>query len=160
MTKQETYDYLDSKGIKYEIQNHKAVFTMAESKLVEHPHPEADAKNLFLRDDKKHRYYMITVKGEKKVDLNEFRKDNGTRRLSFASPEDMFEILRLTPGSVTPLGLLEDSELKVIYYLDSELAGGLVAVHPNDNTATVFMQSSDLISLIQAHGNQTGIIKL
>ena len=62
MNKEETYAFLDSKGISYEITEHKAVYNMAELADVELPHPEANAKNLFVRDDKKRQYYLITVK--------------------------------------------------------------------------------------------------
>ena len=88
MTKQETYDFLDAKNIEYEITEHKAVFSMDEVCDVVLPHPECDAKNLFVRDDKKRGYFLITVKGNKRVDLKEFRKVHGTRPLSFASAEE------------------------------------------------------------------------
>ena len=57
------------------------------------PHPEVDAKNLFVRDDKKRNYYLLTIKSNKRVNLKQFREENGTRRLSFASPQDLKEKL-------------------------------------------------------------------
>lgn len=72
-------------GIWHEITEHKAVYNMAELTDVALPYPEADAKNLFVRDDKKRNYYLITVRGDKRVDLKEFRHKYGTRALSFAS---------------------------------------------------------------------------
>ena len=89
MTKQKAYDFLNAKNIEYEITGHKAVFSMDEICDVVLPHPECDAKNLFVRDDKKREYFLITVKGNKRVDLKEFRKVHGTRPLSFASAEDL-----------------------------------------------------------------------
>ncbi len=156
MNKQETYAFLDSRGIKYEVTEHPAVFNMAEMAQIELPHPEADAKNLFLRDDKRLNYYLITVRGDKRVDVKKFRRDNGTRPLTFASPEELSAILSLTPGSVTPLGLLNDGERRVKLYIDSDLfsASGLVGVHPNDNTATVWMKTDDLERLVREHGNE------
>lgn len=126
------------------------------------PYPEYDAKNLFVRDDKKRNYYLITVKGNKKVDLKEFRKNNNTRPLSFASENDLMTILNLIPGSVTPLGLLNDQELKVSFYLDKEFLTGkeIIGVHPNDNTATIWLKVEDLINLIKDHGNEVTIINL
>ena len=156
MNKQETYAFLDSRGINYEVTEHPAVFNMAEMAQIELPHPEADAKNLFLRDDKRLNYYLITVRGDKRVDMKKFRRDNGTRPLTFASPEELSAILSLTPGSVTPLGLLNDGERRVKLYIDSDLfsASGLVGVHPNDNTATVWMKTDDLERLVREHGNE------
>lgn len=156
MDKNEIYDLLNAQGIKYELINHKAVYNMAEMSEVELPHPEADAKNLFVRDDKKRNYYLITVRGSKRVDLNEFRQNYGTRRLSFASDADLLAYLGLTPGSVTPLGLLNDADCKVQLFIDEELLvpDALIGVHPNDNTATIFLKTADLLKLIAAHGNK------
>ena len=119
MNKNETLHYLDQLGIKYEIVEHPAVYNMAEMEQIELPHPEADAKNLFVRDDKKRNYYLLTIKGDKRVNLQQFREENGTRRLSFASPKDLKEKLSLEPGSVTALGLLNDSHHEIPFYLDS-----------------------------------------
>ena len=160
MNKEETYAFLDSKGISYEITEHKAVYNMAELADVELPHPEADAKNLFVRDDKKRQYYLITVKGDKRVDLKEFRKQNGIRPLTFASEEELYAILELTPGSVTPLGLLNDEERRVEFCLDREFdtQDGLIGCHPNDNTATVWLKTQDLLEIIKEHGNAVVIV--
>lgn len=160
MNKEEIYEYLNKHNISYELTEHKAVFNMEELNSIELPYPEWDAKNLFVRDDKKHNYYLITVKGDKRVDLKEFRKKNSLRALSFASSDDLFSIMNLTPGSVTPLGLLNDSECKVHFYLDSEFIGNKIGVHPNDNTATVWILANDLIHLIQEHGNEVTVVEL
>ena len=126
---------------------------MAELSNIEIPYPEYDAKNLFVRDDKKRNYYLITVKGDKRVDLKEFRQNNNTRALSFASADDLMDIMGLIPGAVTPLGLLNDSECKVTLFLDNDFMddSDLIGVHPNDNTATVWLKAKDLVKLIQKH---------
>lgn len=162
MNKQEIYDFIKDKNIWYEITEHKAVFNMAELSQVEIPYPEYDAKNLFVRDDKKRNYYLITVKGNKRVDLKEFRKNNNTRPLSFASEQDLMSIMNLIPGAVTPLGLLNDNELKVILYLDKEFLNDkqIIGVHPNDNTATLWLKVTDLIDIIKEHGNQVNIVEI
>ncbi len=160
MNKTEIYQYLTENNIWYEITKHEAVYNMEELKAVELPYPEWDAKNLFVRDDKKRNYYLITVKGEKRVDLKEFRKQNGLRNLSFASEADLMEYMRLTPGAVSPLGLLNDPEHQVQFYLDAELAGNRIGVHPNDNTATVWMETDDLIKLIQNNGNEVHVVNI
>lgn len=162
MNKEEIYNLIKEKGYWHEITEHKAVFTMNEVNDIYVPYPEYDAKNLFVRDDKKKNYYLITVKGNKKVDLKEFRKNNNTRPLSFASENDLMTILNLIPGSVTPLGLLNDQELKISFYLDQEFLTGkkIIGVHPNDNTATIWLKVEDLIALIKEHGNEVNIINL
>ena len=154
MNKEETYQYLTDHGVAYEVTEHQAVFNMEELGAVELPYPEWDAKNLFVRDDKKRNYYLITVRGDKRVDLKEFRRRQGLRPLTFAGPEDLLAILGLTPGSVTPLGVLNDGEHRVHVYLDAEFAGHKIGVHPNDNTATVWLQADDLLALLKQHGNE------
>ena len=162
MNKQEVYDFLNDKGISFEITEHKAVYNMAELDEVDIPYPEADAKNLFVRDDKKRNYYLITVKGDKRVDLKEFRRQNGTRALSFASADDLMAIMGLIPGAVTPLGILNDAECRVQVYLDRDFldAPGRIGVHPNDNTATVWLQAEDLLTIIRDHGNTVQTVQI
>ena len=156
MNKQQIYDYLQENSIWHEITEHKAVYNMAELAEVPCPYPEADAKNLFVRDDKKQNYYLITVKGEKRVNLKAFRKAQGTRNLSFASAEDLMERLGLIPGAVTPLGVLNDETRSVKVFLDRDFLQepGLVGVHPNDNTATVWLKTEDLIRIIREPGTE------
>lgn len=156
MNKQQIYDYLQENSIWHEITEHKAVYNMAELAEVPCPYPEADAKNLFVRDDKKQNYYLITVKGEKRVNLKAFRKAQRTRNLSFASAEDLMERLGLIPGAVTPLGVLNDETRSVQVFLDQDFLQepGLVGVHPNENTATVWLKAEDLIRIIREHGNE------
>ena len=151
MNKEQIYRYLKQKNIWYEITKHKAVYNMKDLKDVDLPYPEGDAKNLFVRDDKKRNYYLITVKGTKKVDLKEFRHQNNTRPLSFVNEKELLELLNLKPGSVTPLGLLNDKEHKVEFFIDNELLEepGIIGVHPNENTATVWLKTRDLITILK-----------
>ncbi len=162
MNKQEIYDFLNERGVWHEITEHDAVYNMEELANIELPYPEADAKNLFVRDDKKRNYYLITVKGDKRVDLKDFAARYGTRKLSFASADDLAAILGLIPGAVTPLGLLNDSEHRVTFYLDSTFleSPALIGVHPNDNTATVWMKTDDLIALIKERGNEINYFEI
>ena len=162
MNKQEIYDFLKNKDIWYEITEHKAVFKMDELNGIYLPYKEYNAKNLFVRDDKKRNYYLITVKGNKRGDLKDFRNKNGTRPLSFASANDLMNITNLIAGSVTPFGLLNDNDLKVTFCLDKDFFNdkGIIGVHPNDNTATVWLKAEDLTKIIQEHGNMVNIVEL
>ena len=162
MDKQEIFDYLDEKNIWHEITEHEAVFSMEEAISVELPYPQCDAKNLFIRDDKKRNYYMITVCGPKRVDLKEFRQEHGTRRLSFASAEDLWKLIHIKPGSVSPLGLLNNQQCNVKLYLDGDFfrKPGIIGIHPNDNTATVWLKADDLKNLVENHGNEVEIVDL
>lgn len=162
MDRLEIYEYLKKLNIWYEITEHDAVYNMLQITNIELPYPEAEGKNLFVRDDKKQNYYLITVKGNKKVNLKEFRKNNNTRPLSFASEDDMMSIIGLPSGSVTPLGVLNDKENNVKVFIDEEFitSSGLIGVHPNDNRATVWLKVEDLIDIIKKNGNTVNIVKI
>ena len=155
MNKQEIYDLLNRSGVTFEAVEHKAVCNMAQLSEIEMPWPEAEAKNLFVRDDKKQRYILITVKGDKRVDLKAFRHAHQMRPLSFATAEELMDKLGLIPGAATPLGALNDQEGAVQAFIDRELSEeqGLVAVHPNDNTATVLLKTEDLIRVLRENGH-------
>lgn len=154
MNKRQVYQYLNERKVPYEVTEHEAVYNMAEAAAIALPYPEAGAKNLFVRDDKKRNYYLITVKGDKRVDLKEFRQKHQTRSLSFASAEELMDIMGLIPGAVTPLGVLNDAERRVQLFLDREFldAPGRIGAHPNDNTATIWLRTEDLIRVIRECG--------
>ena len=104
MNKNDIYILLNKNKIPYEINEHKPVYKMEDLETLNLPHSDCDGKNLFLKDDKKN-YYLITIKGNKKINLKEFKNKNNTRSLSFASQKDLNEILNLNPGSVSPFGI-------------------------------------------------------
>lgn len=161
MTKEEIYQLLDEKNISYEVINHKAVYTMEDLDSIKLPYPNLDAKNILVRDDKKQEFYLITIRKEKRVNLKEFRKTYQTRPLSFASPSELKERLKLTPGSVTPFGLLNDKEKKVKFFLDKDFLNspGMIGVHPNENTATIFLKTEDLIKILKKNGHEVELME-
>ena len=158
MTRNELFELLDSKGIHYEITEHVPVYTIDEMIEAKLPHPEVIAKNLFIRDDKKRNYYLITVKEDRTVNLKEFHEKYETRKLSFASENDLMAILGLTKGAVTPFGLLNDEERKVQFFIDEEFTSGMIGIHPLENTATVWLDGADLLELIKEHGNSITVM--
>jgi len=160
MTMQEVLDYLDDNKIKYEIVHHKAVFTIDEMIECNLPHQELIAKNLFVRDDKKQKFYLITCLEDKRVNLKEFRKANDTRPLTFASEEELEAKMGLYRGAVTPLGILNNDEKDVIVYIDKDYENNLMGIHPCDNTATVYINTRDVTKLIKKHGNELHFVKL
>lgn len=160
MNKQETYQYLKDHSIPFEITEHRAVYNMEELDSIDLPYPEGDAKNLFVRDDKKKNYYLITVKGDKRVNLKDFWKAHGLRPLSFASPEDLKKYMDLTPGAVTPLGLLNVEGAPITMYLDAEFKDSIIGIHPNENTATVWLQGDDLVELLRENGCEVEIVEI
>ena len=152
----EVCDLLNSMGIEFRLVRHEAVYTIED--LLELNWPDADktdvAKNLFVRDDKKRSYYLLVVREDKKVNLKSVKETIGSRPLSFASENDLLSILNLTKGSVTPLGIIHDETCKVKVMIDDTFRDSTIGVHPNENTATVFLRTSDLVNIIEKHGNQ------
>lgn len=162
MNKQEIYHFLEENNIPFEITEHQAIWNMADLADVKLPYPHSDAKNLFVRDDKKRNYYLITVKGDKRVNLKEFRKTQQTRPLSFASPDDLMRLTGLIPGAVTPLGMPNNDQRDIKVFIDRDflLPPGRIGVHPNDNTATIWLKTEDLIALLKNHGEEVQTFEL
>lgn len=159
--KAEILQLLDQEGIVYELYEHAAVFTVAEAIAANIPHSEFGAKNLFLRDDKHRAYYLVVLPDQKSVSLREIQGRLGSRRLSFASDRDLATMLGLIPGSVTPLGALNDGEHRVEVVIDQEVIdAGYVAVHPCDNTATALLATEDLIELLRRRGSRVRVVTL
>ena len=159
MNKQELYQFLQEKGIEYEVVEHKAVYTIEEADALHLPYPEVGTKNLFLRDDKKKNYYLLTVQEHRTINLKELQEMLGSRKLKFASEDDLFRILKLIRGSVTPFGTLNDEERIVKVYVDDYFAGNRISSHPNENTATIFLKCDQMMELIREHGNFAEYLK-
>lgn len=158
--KKDIYRLLDERGIAYEAVEHPAVYTVEEADALQLPHPETGTKNLFLRDDKHHAYFLLTCRENVRVDLKALQAQIGSRRLSFASADDLRDMLGLIPGSVTPLGLLNDDARRVHFLLDEAFVGRMVSAHPNENTATIFLATDDLLALLEEHGTPVTVVTL
>lgn len=159
--KTETLALLDREHIPYEVYEHAAVFTVEQARAARIPHPELAAKNLFLRDDRHRAYYLVTMPDDKSVPIRQIQERLGSRRLSFASDKDLSSMLSLVPGSVTPLGALNDDERRVEVVIDRELVdAGRLTVHPCDNAATVLLATSDLVDLLRRHGISVRVLDL
>jgi Ala-tRNA(Pro) deacylase len=142
------YAELEARGIAFEVAEHHAVFTVDESRELNASLPGAHTKNLFLKDNGG-QYWLVTVPGEIRVDLKVLPATIGSKRLSFGKAEDLLRLLGLTPGSVTPLGAMNDSGCEVRVVLDRELAeAATVWVHPLRNTASLGFAGSDLVEAL------------
>jgi Ala-tRNA(Pro) deacylase len=145
---------LQALGIPYERYDHPAVAT-AEA-AAEHWR-DIDAmhfKNLFLRNQKGTRHYLVIIEYMKRADLRRVAEQIGDGKLSFASPERLMTHLGLTPGSVSPFGLINDASHSVHVALDEDLrAAERVSFHPNINTATLVISRADFMRFLEVCGN-------
>ncbi len=160
LSKEDIIKILEERGISYEIVGHKAVYTIDEMLECNLPHPERIAKNLFVRDDKKRNYYLISCLENKRINLKEFRRAHETRPLTFASEGDLMAKMGLVRGAVTPFGILANEERDITVYMDRDFENKIIGVHPCDNTATVYVNTRDLAKLIKEHGNELHFIDI
>lgn len=162
MNREEIIKLLDERGIEYRVVEHRAVYTIAE--LDELPFtPEersAIAKNLFLRDDKKRNYYLLSIRSDYKLDLKALRVQLSSRPLSFASEDELMRYLALEKGHVSTFGALNDIEHKVKVYIDASFKGRTIGIHPNDNRSTIFLNADALASLLIDFGEAVEFLAL
>jgi len=152
-------DFLREHGIAAARHEHAAVMTVEESEQLVPPLPGAKTKNLFLRDKKGARHFLVTVPAARTVDLGALGAVLATGRLGFASPERLHKHLAITPGSVSLLALVNDTARAVEFVLDRSLwEAAAVHAHPLTNTATVILAHADLEVFLRATGHVPRVI--
>jgi Ala-tRNA(Pro) deacylase len=155
------YAALDALGIAYERHEHPAVFNAEDASKYWDPIPGVQCKNLFLRNKKGDKHYLVVVGIDKRVDLKDLVKAVADDRLSFGSPERLLAELGLTPGSVSPFGLLNDEDGSVRVLIDEDLRGAeRLMFHPNINTATVVVSWADLERFLSTRRNSVRLVSL
>lgn len=138
------HEVLASLGIAFERFEHPPVATVEAALAHWAGIPAAHCKNLFLRNKKGTRHYLVVVEHTKVVDLARLARAVGDDRLSFASPERLMAHLGLAPGAVSPFGLINDRARSVQVIVDADLRhASHVAFHPNVNTATLRISGVD-----------------
>ena len=151
--------FLAEHGIAYERFDHPAVFTCEQSEQLAPVMPGVGTKNLFLRDDKNRRRFLVVVAHRKSADLKELKKVFGVQKLSFGSPELLKECLGAEPGAVTLLGLVRDSAHVVEVVIDQAIwDADAIGCHPLVNTATLVIPHEGLVRFLQATGHAFKVI--
>ena len=146
------------KAARYE---HPAVRTVEESERLVPKLPGAKTKNLFLRDRKGRRHFLVTTRHDITVDLDALGVELDAGRLGFASPERLQKYLALAPGAVSLLGLVNDSAGAVEFVIDRSLwEADAVQAHPLVNTATMIVRHADLERFLGATGHAPRVIDL
>jgi len=165
-TSQDLFAYLAGLGIETRTVSHEAVFTVEESQDLRgrqdlSGEPGAHTKNLFLWD-RKDGYFLVTALESATVSLKGLhRKIGAAGRLSFGSAQAMLEMLGVTPGAVTPFGLVNDTGRRVTFILDPNLArADVINCHPLVNTMTTSIRTPDLVRFLEATGHPPRIVDL
>ena len=160
-TRAELIRYLDSLGIPISTVDHQPVFTVEEAQALRGAIAGAHSKNLFLKD-KKGALFLVVAGEDAVIDLKRLHNRIGASgRLSFGQPELLLQTLGVTPGSVTPFGLINDRPPTARVILDTRLmAAETLNFHPLVNTATTSLASADLLNFIRATGHQPEVVDL
>lgn len=172
MTREETVlTYLRDHGIPYSVYHHPEGKTIEEAKRWWQDDDSIHCKNIFLRNHKGNRHYLVCFHCDYQLDIHELETrlrealvSHGLPapgKLSFASPERMLKYLGLEPGSVSPFGLINDTANHVHLFLDEQLKqAATLSFHPNDCTGTVVIQQADFEHYLTTVGNTYEYLKL
>lgn len=153
------YAFLDRHAIAYERHDHPPVFTCEQAREHVPAMPGAEAKNLFVRDRKARRHFLVVVGYDKNVDLKALSAVLGAPGLSFASPDRLMRFLGIEPGSVTVLGVVNDTERRVEVVFDADLwRADAVRCHPLVNTATLAIARADVERLLAITGHRWRVL--
>ena len=142
-----TYDFLDKIGVFYKTICHEAVYTMVDCETVEKELGAPICKNLFLCNRQQTQFYLLMLPNDKHFKTKNLSSELGCTRLSFADEQYMVDLLGVHPGAVTPMGLMNDKEKKVLLVIDKDLLASskFFGCHPCVNTATIRLDLQEFI---------------
>ena len=150
----------DSLGIEHSTVEHPPLFTVEEARPWHDKIPGLHCKNLFIKD-RKGGIWLVVMPADKRADLGRLEKLLAAPRFSFARSEVLWEVLELTPGSVTPFGLINDKQRKAMVILDEEMLDSeWVNFHPLHNASSTTLRSADLVRFARALGYDPVILRL
>ena len=142
---EKVYELLNKLNIEYEVFKHQPLFTCEDVKMCDLKLDGLDCKNLFVRNDKKTKYYLISLPAEKQVNIKQIAQCLKEKRFSFASDTDLQNILKVQSGSVSMFNLINCIDERVKYIIDNDiLKNDKVCFHPNTNDKTIILNSKDI----------------
>lgn len=158
---EDIYTILQKLNIQYEKFDHPAVFTVSEAAQYDRGIYAGKSKNLFLRNVKGDMHYLVVMQADKRLDLERLATLLNEKKLSFGSEERLLKYLGLTPGSVSPFGLINNTDKSVKVIIDNDLLKyEKLAYHPNVNTATLVITKEDLQKFLESTGNKIVYLNL
>lgn len=152
------YGFLDEHGIEYQRTDHPAVYTVEESNRLVPELPGEKTKNLFVRDARGKRHFLVVVPAGKQVDLKGLKDVLGSTKLGFASPDRLKRHLGVEPGAVTLLGVVNDADGAVEVVVDTALwEADAIQSHPLVNTATLVLPQASVRRFLTATGHEAKV---
>ena len=159
--KRTVYDYLKAAGIAYESYEHPEAPTIEIARQYWREDGSTHCKNLFFRNHKGNRHYLVVFDSGRELAIRDLEQRLKQGKLSFASEQRMERWLGLRPGSVSPFGLINDTENHTHLFLDKNLYDApRLSFHPNDNTATVVLSQEAFRKFLDACGNSCEYLEL
>jgi Ala-tRNA(Pro) deacylase len=157
----ELYELLGKLSIVFEYHEHPPLATIEDAKIHWKDLDSGRCKNIFLRNHKGDRHYLIILEHLSQLNIHDLEKKLKQGKLSFASDQRLMKYLGLSPGSVSPFGLINDKEHHVHLFIDEKLNEfDRLSFHPNINTASLVIKKDDFIRFLNAMGNSYEFIKL
>ena len=154
-------EFLKEKNIDSILHEHPAVFTCEEAEKYCANVPGVASKNLFLRDEKKQRYFLVILDAKKRADLKKLGEIFQAKRLSFGNPDELKQKLGLEPGAVSLFGILNDEKGEVELYIDKDFyEQPVVNFHPNRNTASIELTNKMLQKFLGVIGQKVNIVEI
>jgi Ala-tRNA(Pro) deacylase len=159
--KEHVLNFLNQLDIKYEIYEHKPLPTIEIAMEVWKDIDSTHCKNLFFRNHKGNRHYLVILNSSHKLDIHDLEQRLKQGKISFASQKRMDKYLGLNAGSVSPFGLINDAENHVYVFLDRNLLNSeKISFHPNINTASVVISFNDFRKYLEHTGNTFEFLEL
>lgn len=157
----ELYLLLKRLGIEFEYREHPPVATIEEAAIHWKGINAGRCKNIFLRNHKGNRHYLVILEHMAELNMRDLEQRLLQGKLSFASPQRLKKYLGVEPGSVTPFGLINDTERHVHLFIDKELLKfDRLSFHPNINTASIVVSRTDLVRFLDFQGNSYQFLEL
>lgn len=156
---QQTYDLLTQLGIAFDRVDHDEAATMEDCAAISAVLGVDICKNLVLTPRNRSAFYLLALPGDKHFLTKDFSKQIGSSRLSFASAEDMAELLGVQPGSASVLALMNDPQHRVTLALDRQvIEQPYFGCHPCRNTSSIKLKTADVLDVFLQHTGHTPII--
>lgn len=153
--------FLDANGLAYQRIAHPAVFTCQQAEQLRPKTRGVSTKNLFLADKKQTRFFLVMVACEKRLDIRDLRQQLGSSKLHFGSEARLLELLGVTPGAVTVMGLVNDPDQRVALFVDRQIWDQeYFLCHPLVNTATLVLAKQALVRFFELTGHTPQVIDI
>jgi len=158
---QELYNILKDLEISFEYHEHPPLNTIDDAIIHWKDYNSGRCKNIFFRNHKGNRHYLVILEHLRQLDIRDLEKRLRQGKLTFASDVRLKKYLGVEPGSVTPFGLINDTDHHVHLFIDETLKDcERLTFHPNVNTASLVISKSDFIKFLEYTGNSYEFLRL